>query len=329
MKPIKAAEEFSPELETQIQPMEEAEAAVESVEPLPPKRRMGWWGRAVLASGAALILVESGFTLVRAWQQSPWLFGLYALFFALALGGVLSLSVKELSRLRRLKSRQSLREELDPLVGSEQVGAAMPLLQGLKQELPGASERWPEFERCQQPHHSDAELLDLANTTLVAPLDEQAEAIIYRYSAQASVMLAASPLAVMDMALMLWRNQKMLDELSKLYGVEPGYLGRLSLVRQMLVNLIYAGGSELVLDLGGQLLTAELTGKLSARVAQGLGAGMLTARLGYQAQALCRPLPLISPRPKLIKVQGRLLGELTRWSAGALKRARETVDRNK
>ncbi|TKB46849.1 TIGR01620 family protein [Ferrimonas sediminicola] len=329
MKPLKAAEEFSPELEPQVRPEEESLIAPEPVEVLPRRRRMGLWGKALLASGVLLLLTETGLTLMRAWGQSPWLFGLYALFVSLALGGLLTLAGREVARLRRLRNRHALREQLQPLVGSEQMGAALPLLEGLKTELPGARERWPEFERRRQPHHSDAELLALADGALVAPLDQQAEAIIYRYSAQAAVMLAASPLAVMDMALMLWRNQRMLDELSRLYGVEPGYLGRLSLVRQMLVNLIYAGGSELVLDLGGQLLTAELTGKLSGRVAQGLGAGMLTARLGYQAQALCRPLPQVSPRPRLIKVQVRLLGELTRWSAGALKRARETVDRNK
>ncbi|USD38569.1 YcjF family protein [Ferrimonas sp. SCSIO 43195] len=332
MKPIQESQEFDAVEPLQALP-EEAEESLDSAllstEP-PRPARVGVWTKVWLGAGLALVLAEAGLTLQASWQTSPWLFALYALFFSLALAGLVRLTVKEWVRLRQLRGRANLQEQLQPLLSSQQMGAAAPLLDQLRLALPSqCDDNWRQWQSRVQDHHSDAELLALAESTVVAPLDKQAEAIIYRYSAQAAVMLAASPLAVLDMALMLWRNQRMLDELAKLYGVEPGYLGRVSLVRQMLHNLIYAGGSELMVDLGGQMLSAELTGKLSARLAQGMGAGLLTARLGYQAQKLCRPLPLTEARPRLLTLQGKLLSELTSLSAKALRQARERQSCNK
>jgi putative membrane protein len=64
-------------------------------------------------------------------------------------------------------------------------------------------------------------------------------------------------------------------------------------------------------------LSLEMTGKLSARLAQGMGGGLLTARLGYQAMALCRPLAFGDKnRPKLTKLHSELLAELKDFAQG-------------
>ena len=69
--------------------------------------------------------------------------------------------------------------------------------------------------------------------------------------------------------------------------------------------MAYARASELVADLGTEMLGAELMGKLSARLGQGLGAGMLTARLGAQTMELCRPIPF-EDKPKLTQVRKKI-----------------------
>ena len=56
---------------------------------------------------------------------------------------------------------------------------------------------------------------------------------------------------------------------------------------------------------------AELTAKLSARAAQGVGAGLLTARLGMRTMEACRPLPWCADeKPKLGELRKRLIGQL-------------------
>ncbi|HBI4825853.1 TPA: DUF697 domain-containing protein, partial [Salmonella enterica subsp. enterica serovar Pullorum] len=51
--------------------------------------------------------------------------------------------------------------------------------------------------------------------------------------------------------------------------------------------------------------------RLSTRAAQGIGAGLLTARLGIKAMELCRPLPWIdNDKPRLGDFRCQLIGQL-------------------
>jgi len=122
----------------------------------------------------------------------------------------------------------------------------------------------------------------------------------------------------------LWRNLKMVERIARLYGIELGYLSRVRLWRQLVLNLVYAGVSELLVDVGPDLLGAELAGKLSAWVAQGVGAGLMTARLGIKTIQLCRPLPFSEDtRPRLSVVRKELLAHVRRQLGRARGRADE------
>ena len=51
--------------------------------------------------------------------------------------------------------------------------------------------------------------------------------------------------------------------------------------------------------------------KILSRAAQGIGAGLLTARLGIKAMELCRPLPWIADdKPRLGDFRRELIGQL-------------------
>ncbi|WP_286842227.1 DUF697 domain-containing protein, partial [Idiomarina sp. UBA4206] len=68
---------------------------------------------------------------------------------------------------------------------------------------------------------------------------------------------------------------------------------------------------EVAVDLGAQWVSAELLTRLSTRAGQGLGAGLLTARLGYQVIELCRPMPFVNvKKPGYLKLQKDLLSQL-------------------
>ena len=110
------------------------------------------------------------------------------------------------------------------------------------------------------------------------------------------MLVALSPLATVDMMLMLWRNLRMIEDIADVYAIELGYWSRIRLIRQVFRNMLYAGATELVTEVGMDLLGAEFAAKLSARAAQGVGAGLLTARLGLRTIEACRPLPWCAGR---------------------------------
>lgn len=76
--------------------------------------------------------------------------------------------------------------------------------------------------------------------------------------------------------------------------------------------MVYAGVSELLTELGAYGLGASATSKLSAQLAQGIGAGVLTARLGLRGLEVCRPVPwLSSQKPKLKHITHSLISQLS------------------
>jgi putative membrane protein len=82
-------------------------------------------------------------------------------------------------------------------------------------------------------------------------------------------------------------------------------------VRLVLLNMAFAGASELVREVGMDWMSQDIAARLSTRAAQGIGAGLLTARLGIKAMELCRPLPwLEQDKPRLGDFRRELLGQL-------------------
>ncbi len=141
-------------------------------------------------------------------------------------------------------------------------------------------------------------------------LDEQARKEISRSSAESALMIAVSPLAIVDMAFIAWRNIRLINRIAAIYGIELGYYSRIRLFRMVLINIAFAGASELIREVGMDWLSQDITARLSTRAAQGIGAGLLTARLGIKAMELCRPLPWIEDKPRLGDFRRQLIGQL-------------------
>jgi putative membrane protein len=83
------------------------------------------------------------------------------------------------------------------------------------------------------------------------------------------------------------------------------------LLRTLFINMAAAGASEIAIDAGTDLLSAGLAGKISARAGQGVGVGILTARLWLQAVRLLRPLPWVPERKaKLTSVRKAIVSRV-------------------
>lgn len=277
-----------------------------------------------------LVVIETGLGLRNAWLESPWLFAVYASVTSLVALWAGKIAYSEWRQLVRLKSVEEAQQAGDRLSQSMQIGEADKFLGNIISQLP-AEVDCSKYFNSSRDGHNDAEKLILFDELVLSDRDLVAKKIVRRFAQESALLLAASPLAVLDMAIILWRNQSMIVKIAECYGVELGYWSRIKLIRGVITNIIYAGTSEIATDLGTQLLSVEMSGKLSARLGQGLGGGLLTARLGYQAMALCRPISFKgSSRPKLSGIHRELLLDLKELSSSVLRRGeKEKVPRDK
>ena len=274
-------------------------------------KRMGLLGWGLLAT--LILSLWQLVSFVLSTLQESWLLGslwLVALG-ALGLGG-LRLIFRELRELYQLKRQQDWRSRAEVLLASDQTDGGRLFCQELARASGMAnSAALAQWQQACQLHHSAAEQLTLYSHHLLSGQDERARAVILRWSSEAAVLVAISPLAVVDMLLILWRSVKMVDEVARCYGIRLGYWSRIRLFRLIARHMLYAGVSELVTDVGLDWLGAELTARLSTRIAQGLGAGLLTARLGLQTMQLCRPIPFCADeKPGLGQIRRQLLKTL-------------------
>lgn len=155
------------------------------------------------------------------------------------------------------------------------------------------------------------EVAHLFSQNVLKPFDVKVKKCISKMAAESAVVVAISPLSLVDMFFVAWRNLRLINNIAEIYGIELGYWVRIRLLRMVLVNIAFAGASEVVQDIGMDWLSQDITAKLSARAAQGIGVGLLTARLGIKAMEFCRPLAFrASEKPKLSHIQKELLSTI-------------------
>lgn len=295
---------------TNIEDETRAEQALEATLKTPRKKRWGW--RALAVAGIGLVGWQTVDSVVTALQAGDWLAVGWSGFIA----GIAAMGVGAIGReffaLRRLKGRQDERDEVMAILAAEGIGKAKSVCEKLSRqsgiELTAGYDKW---QTSLAATHNDREVFELYDRMVVTEQDARARKMVTRYASEAAVMVALSPLAIADILLVAWRSFRLLEQVANIYGVQLGYWSRIRLLKLVLANMAFAGASEAIADMGTDLLSVDLAGKLSARAAQGLGVGLLTARLGYKAMSVMRPLPYIgTSAPKLADIRKQLLGKL-------------------
>lgn len=256
---------------------------------LSPKK-INWWWRI----GSVGILIAVVFETINWLQHVTTSSPLTGIFYSVTLGclavamtQLLWREIKKLSRLKRSRELQRLGEALLQESGSDAMAYCDKLA-----SLTGAKDTpaYAEFNRGLSDSHNNREILDLYRHHILSEQDKKAKRVVAKWSSEAALMVAISPLAFVDMLIILWRNTKMVEQVAAVYGIELGYYSRLHLFQMVLKNMVFAAGVEVATDLGTDMLGTELAGAMSARVAQGVGAGLISARLGFKAMELCRPM---------------------------------------
>ncbi len=145
--------------------------------------------------------------------------------------------------------------------------------------------------RAQEQQVVDAlDRLKLADRLIIEPLDAQARKSILKHARQVMMLTAVAPSASLDILIVAALNFRMLKDIARLYGGRPSTGSTLKLARQVAVNLAVAGGLALSDALLQQLVGRGLLGRLSARFGEGAVNGIMTARIGFAACKLCRPV---------------------------------------
>jgi len=283
------------------------------------KSKSHWLWRIALTLLAGVIAVETIDFFMTGFVNSPIITSVYAVILSCLVLLASSSVFSEWSTLRQFKRRDKLKQQACELLSHNQLAKDQDInsfdvktfCQKVSENLPCdlVSEQEQAWQDAQNAQYSDSELLQLYSRLVLTKVDEKAMAEIAKFSTEAVVLVALSPVAVIDMLIILWRNLRMINKVALLYGIKLGYWSRIKLIRQVFVNMVYAGASELIVDFGSDMIGADLLGKLSGRLAQGLGAGMLTARLGVKTMELCRPIPF-EDKPKLAHVRKEMLSTI-------------------
>lgn len=155
------------------------------------------------------------------------------------------------------------------------------------------------------------DLLRLAETEILGPLDAQAKTMILDAAKRVSLVTAVSPRALVDIAYVVFEAGRLIRRLSELYGGRPGTLGFFRLARSVLAHLAITGSIAVGDSFVQQIVGHGLAARLSAKLGEGVVNGMMTARIGIAAMETARPLPFAAvKRPGL----GDFLSALTSFA---------------
>lgn len=152
------------------------------------------------------------------------------------------------------------------------------------------------------------DLLRLAETELLAPLDQRAQQLVLDAAKRVAMVTAVSPRALADIAYVLFEAARLIRALAELYGGRPGTLGLLRIARDVLAHLAVTGAIAATDEFVHQIVGQGLAARLSAKLGEGVVNGMMTARIGIAAIETVRPMPFSAvKRPGL----GDFLSALT------------------
>ena len=278
-------------------------------------RRGSAFGRfATWVFGALFSLVLS----VSAWNfitdllaQNSWLGGValaltgLALVVMAVLAGQEVLAFSRQGRLDHLRRAAALAGDLVAARGA--VDGVVALYHGRADAAWGLARL---AERREEVLDGDA-LLNLAEVEVLAPLDHAALAEVEAAARQVALVTALVPIALADLAVVLYANLRMIRRLSEIYGGRSGQLGSLRLLRRVAVALMGAGAVALADDMVGSFASGGVLAKLSRRFGEGVVNGALTTRLGLAAMEELRPMPFRAlERPGVSATVSRALAGL-------------------
>ncbi len=143
-------------------------------------------------------------------------------------------------------------------------------------------------------YSDDSEVLIHMERHFFQGLDNAAIQRVSEHSLYTGTAIALSPWAIMDASLALWRNVRMVEEISAIYGFRPGYGNRVKLLRMVIGKMAFVGGTQVLINSAAESASRLGVGiPVVAAFAQGVGAAIYTGRIGIAAIDCTRPAKFI------------------------------------
>lgn len=275
-------------------------------EDLPVRRRFsfsGLFGGAfgVLLSLAVWMWADSVITSL--FERAQWLGWVALTAGVLALLGLLGAVARELLALRRLASVHALRSEA-AAAGAANDGraarTAVAKLEAIVRDLPATARGRAALDELQGEVIDGRDLVRIAETEILKPLDRAARDMILSSAKRVSVVTAVSPRALVDLGYVVYECARLMRRLSVHYGGRPGTLGSIRLAREVVAHLAVTGTIAMGDGIVQQVIGHGLAARVSARLGEGVVNGLMTARVGIAAMDVVRPFPFqAEKRPRI------------------------------
>ena len=266
----------------EVVPRFEAEAVTLALDPAPkfgtPALALG--GVSVLAIGFAGL--GAGNFVFDQFQRAAWL-GWTTLAVALLGFGLLFAGIgREVRALLALRHVDKLRADLQSGEAGRIAAAARDW----------ATEADPSLLPALRTVNDPDAALALLRAGPATRMRESAEALGRTAAIQVVAGIAAMPSPALDVALVGWRGVRLVRQVAAIYGVRPGLLGTLSLLRRTALSATLVGAVEFA---GNTAAHALLSSPLLARALGEMAGASVAARrmlvLARAAAAACDPVP--------------------------------------
>ncbi|MDM8565001.1 TIGR01620 family protein [Candidatus Halobeggiatoa sp. HSG11] len=273
------------------------------------------WLLGALSSLLLLMLLDNTYQFIAQQYENSYILGnLFLSLVMIITGATLTLSWRSYQKIHRLQTVAKLQQEGEQLMTNDGYGNAMRYVNKITQFYnyrPEIKTRLEHFYLTISDSHHDREVCDLFSDFVLKDIDQQAYKIVTKRSQETALWVMISQIVLLDTVLTLWRNARMIRDVAELYGAKPGFLGSFKLVGTVMQSLIYAGVSEMAADNVAEIVGGSVLSIMSAQVAQGLGSGLLTARVGMYAMQACRPLPFVDEnKPKIKDIRREIVASL-------------------
>ncbi len=260
-----------------------------------PRSALSRWFWAVLAALVGAVVSVAAWDFATGLIDRAPLLG-WAVSAAIAVAVLLGLSLglRELAALSRLRRVDGLRQAADTARNHEDLAAARDVAARLDRLYRARDDtRWglARYEERKDEVFDAGALLDLMEDTVLAPLDAAALRQVEGAARQVATVTALVPLALADVVTALFTSMRMIRRIAEIYGGRSGMLGSWRLTRAVLTHLVATGAVAAGEDLLEPVLGGSVLSKLSRRFGEGLVNGALSARVGIAAMEVCRPLP--------------------------------------
>ena len=229
--------------------------------------------------------------IVNAITERQWITLFFAIaFLLLSVTGVGTI-FQEWRKLRKLRQHELMQQEAEqyrtvlPTTSSEKSQAFCKNLLAQMQATPQLEQRQTAWQSQINEYLNSEQVMTLFSETVLSPMDKQAQKLIAKHARDNAVIVALSPVAIADVLMVAWRNFALINKITRIYGMELGFAGTTELVAGMLSHNVLR--------------------RLFGQAIQGLGVGILTARLGIKAMEFCRPITFKNEEKPNLKVMSK------------------------